>query len=126
MAIKRVQFNKCNAFTYGNKWNDVFVSYDTTVARFDRKTEILYLYPLNNGYSSTTSKQVTQWLDQYIGWNITSSDRKMFEDWVKKGMIEHGEIFEWGTGLFCLDYSCGIGEKDRWLNDAVAMGCEIL
>lgn len=67
MAIKKTRFNNCNAFTYGNKWNDIFVSYDTTVARFDRKAEVLYLYPLNVGYSSTTSKQVSQWLSQWVG-----------------------------------------------------------
>lgn len=126
MAIKKIRFNNCNAHTYRNGWNDVFVSYDTTVARFDRKTEVLHLYPLNVGYSSTTSKQVTQWLYQYIGWNIGSRERNMFEKWAEKGIIKHGEVFEWRFGKFCLDYSCGIGNKDRWLNDAIAMGCDIL
>lgn len=126
MAINEVRFNKCEAHIYKIKWDDVFVSYKTTIARYDRKAEVLYLYPLNVGHSSTTSKQVTQWLRQRIGWDFDSNARKMFENWAKNGIVKYGEIFEWGTGKVCLDYECGIGKKDCWLNDAVAFGCDIL
>ena len=93
--------NKLHKFKAMNAWFtdadsngwEYLGSYDTLVARVNCHDHIVELFPLNVGYSCTTSKQVTAMLWELFDINLPSADRRIVErDTIKHG-FDTGELF---------------------------------